>query len=59
LSKYRHRAQSRAEEIRLLLRYREVATTLEQLQQQYAELVEEHARLLQELGMLLELEASQ
>jgi hypothetical protein len=59
LVEYRHRAQSRAEEIRLLLRYREVATTLEQLQQQYAELVEEHARLLQELGMLLELEASQ
>jgi hypothetical protein len=50
---YRLRQQSRAEELRLLARYRDLVIVLEQLQRQHAALLEEQRALLQEQRALL------
>jgi hypothetical protein len=52
---YRLRLQTRAEELRLLTRYRQMVASLEQLQRQQAELLEEHHALLEEQRALLQL----
>ncbi len=52
---HRHRKQAQSEELRLLSRYREVITLLEQLQQQQAALLIEHRALLEEQRTLLRL----
>ena len=53
LAANRLRRQSQAEELRLLARYREIVTVLEQLQRQHAALLEEHRALLEEERALL------
>ncbi len=53
LAANRLRRQSQAEELRLLARYREVVTVLEQMQRQHAALLEEHRALLEEQRALL------
>jgi hypothetical protein len=52
---YRLQQQYRAEEIRLLTRYRELVTMLEQLQQQQAALLDEQRTLLENQRALLRL----
>ncbi len=53
LTANRRRRQVQAEESRLLGRYREVVTVLEQLQRQQAALLQEHRALLEEQRALL------
>jgi hypothetical protein len=53
LAAHRLRRQSSAEELRLLERYREVVTLLEQLHRQQAALMEEHRALLEEQRAVL------
>jgi hypothetical protein len=52
---YRLRRQMQDEELQLLTRYREVIALVEQLQRQYASLLEEHQALLDEQRALLNL----
>lgn len=53
LAAHRLRRQSRAEELRILERYREVVLLLEQLHRQQAALLEEHRALLEEQRAVL------
>jgi hypothetical protein len=53
LAAHRLRRQSQVQELRLLARYREVVTALEQLRRQQAALLEEHRALLEEQRAVL------
>jgi hypothetical protein len=52
---YRARKQSQAEELRLLVRYRDLVLVLEHLHQQHASLVQDYRALLEEQRSLLKL----
>jgi hypothetical protein len=53
LLSYRRRKQSESEEAKLLARYREVITSLEHLEQQYAALLADHRALLEQQRQIL------
>lgn len=53
LLSYRRRKQSESEEVKLLVRYREVIASLERLEQQYAAMLADHRGLLQQQRQLL------